>query len=167
MWNFVSSLQCHCKRCQTPGHGCSEWHAGEGEAGCWVRPLTDAPGQDLSNSQVGWENKAERWAFIQLRHLSFLGRTALSVQGTQRGFGEKTCFSQVPSVCLINHVKNKTESKGKNHDTEVAELYCAIPHISQNHQHVFIKRQPVDWDLSSAEPCYLPLPTHKAIFDMR
>lgn len=71
--------------------------------GVWVRPLTNVPAQDLSNSQVEWVNKTEHWAFIQLRHLPFLGRTALP----------KTCFSQVPSVCLINHVKNKTENKAR------------------------------------------------------
>lgn len=51
--------------------------------------------------------------FLQLRGWMSLWKNLLSVRGTQRGLGEKSCFSQIPSVCLINHLKNKIENTAR------------------------------------------------------
>lgn len=52
-----------------------------------------------------------RLGFLQLRGSMSQWKNMLSVRGTQRSLGEESCFSQIPSVCLINHLENKIENR--------------------------------------------------------
>lgn len=78
----------------------------------WGQPR-DAPCQFEFAHQRRLHGWMSWWPLrvFQLRGLMSLWKDLLSVWGTQRGFGEKSCFSQIPSVYFINHFKNKIEDK--------------------------------------------------------
>lgn len=77
-----------------------------GEAPHRMRPVSIYP-----THQSAWVNKHWPLSLYPAQISDVLWENLLSVQGTRRGFGEKSCFSQIPNVYLINLFKDKIENE--------------------------------------------------------